>query len=234
MVGLVLQNAGFLQKHCVFLNPMFTVRRNMTLNDLLLVSALLNLINHHKNSGFIRSCINIHMQISGKTIRDFLDKQQKHITHYVVAQSYYRPYHQMPQAVEHMARNIQKDLRHARNCFNKELYGNGARRKPMLYQPLFIATLEGTKNTSNPQLTLHYNIYLGNLPKILTTEDIKTLWTYCWHTKVNQSNDIYITEIASRTQSHVLHYGTKETQIGNLGCWDFENTQIPYNALNID
>ena len=174
------------------------------------------------------------MQITGKTIRDFLDKQQKHITHYVVAQSYYRPYHQLPKAVEHMASKLQKDLRHARNCFNRELYGNGARRKPLQYQPLFIATLEGTKNTSNPQLTLHYNIYLGNLPKILTTEDIKELWTYCWHTKANQSNDIYIAEIINSTQSHLLHYGTKETQIGNLSCWDFENTQIPYNALNID
>ena len=174
------------------------------------------------------------MRITANTIRDFLDKQQKHITHYVVAQSYYRPYHQLPKAVEHMARNLQKDLRHARNCFNKELYRNGARRKPLELQPLFIATLEGTKNTSNPQLTLHYNIYLGNLPKILTTDDIKELWTYCWHTKANQSNDIYITEAKNNTQSHLLHYGTKETQIGNLGCWDFENTQIPYDALNID
>lgn len=84
------------------------------------------------------------MRITANTIRDFLDKQQKHITHYVVAQSYYRPYHQLPQAVEHMARNLQKDLRHARNCFNKELYRNGAKRKPLLYQPLLIATLEGT------------------------------------------------------------------------------------------
>ena len=45
------------------------------------------------------------MRTTANTIRDFLDKQQKHITHYVVAQSYYRPYHQLPQAVEHMAHN---------------------------------------------------------------------------------------------------------------------------------
>jgi hypothetical protein len=174
------------------------------------------------------------MRITGQTIRDFLDKQQQHITHYVVAQSHYRPYHQLPSALEHMASKLRKDLRHARNCFNKELYGNGARRKPLKYQPLLIPTLEGTTNTSNPQLTLHYNIYLGNIPKILTTEDIKELWTYCWHIKANQSNDIYITEPLANTQSHLLHYGTKETQLGNLSCWDFENTQIPYNALNID
>ena len=174
------------------------------------------------------------MQITASTIRDFLDIQQKHITHYVVAQSYYRPYHKLPQAVEHMARNLQKDLRHARNCFNKELYRNGAKRKPLLYQPLLIATLEGTKNTSNPQLTLHYNIYLGNLPKILTTEDIKELWRYCWVEKAHQKDDIYITEPLANTQSHLLHYGTKETQIGNLSCWDFENTRIPFNALNAD
>jgi hypothetical protein len=182
----------------------------------------------------IRFCINIFMQITGNIIRQFLDQQAKHISHYVVSQSYYRPYHKLPNEMDRMVINLKKDLRHARNCLNRELYGNGARRKPLIYQPLLIPTLEGTKNTTNPQLTLHYNIYLGNLPTILTTEDIKELWTYCWHTKANQSNDIYITEPLANTQSHLLQYGTKETQTGNLSCWDFENTQIPYNALNTD
>ena len=174
------------------------------------------------------------MKIQAETIREFLINQQNHITYYVVAQSYYRPYHATDIAVERMATNLKKDLRHARNCFNKELYGNGARRKPLTYQPLLIPTLEGTKNTSNPKLTLHYNIYLGNIPKILTTEDIKELWTYCWVDKAHQKNDIYITEPLANTQSQLLHYGTKEAQFGNLGCWDFENTQIPYSALNAD
>ena len=81
---------------------------------------------------------------------------------------------------------------------------------------------------------MHYNIYLGNLPKSLSTDDIKTLWTYCWHIKANQSNNIYITEPLANTQSHLINYGTKEAQFGNTDCWDFENTQIPYSALNID
>jgi hypothetical protein len=213
---------------------MLTVRKNSVLDDLLPITAYLNVINHHKNSGFIRSCINTYMQTTVKIIREFLNKQSKHITHYVVAQSYYRPYHQLPNAIEHMAYKLRKDLRHARNCFNKELYGNGARRKPLIYQPLFIPTLEGTTNTTNPQLTLHYNLYLGNLPSILSTADIKELWTYCWHHKANQSNDIYITQPSTNSQAHILNYGTKELQLGNLGCWDIENTQIPYNALNID
>ena len=174
------------------------------------------------------------MRITGQTIRDFLDTQQKHITQYVVAQSHFHTYHKMEWEIERMSVSLKKDLRHARNCFNKELYGNGARRKPLIYQPLLIPTLEGTKKTTSPKHTLHYNIYLGNLPKILTTEDIKELWTYCWVEKAHQKNDIYITEPLANTQSHLLYYGTKETQIGNLSCWDFENTQIPYNALNAD
>ena len=174
------------------------------------------------------------MRITVETIRDFLDKQQQHITHYIVAQSHYRPYNREDWEIDRMCFNLRKDFRHARNCFNKELYGNGARRKPLLYQPLLIATLEGTKNTGDPQLTLHYNIYLGNLPKILTTDDIKELWTYCWHIKAHQSNDIFITEPLANTESYLLCYGTKEGQKGNIDCWDFENTQIPYNALNID
>jgi hypothetical protein len=174
------------------------------------------------------------MNIQAETIRDFLLNQQQHITHYVVAQSYYRPYHSTAIALERMATNLKKDLRHARNCFNKELYGNGARRKPLTYQPLLIPTLEGTTNTVNPKLTLHYNIYLGNLPKILTEDDVKTLWTYCWHTKANQSNDVYLTKPTFGTTAHLINYGTKELQIGNIDCWDLENTQIPYNALYAD
>ena len=65
-------------------------------------------------------------------------------------------------------------------------------------------------------------------------EDIKTLWTYCWVDKAHQKNDIYITEPLANTQSHLLNYGTKEAQFGNTGCWDFENTQIPYLALKAD
>ena len=174
------------------------------------------------------------MNIQAETIRDFLLNQQQHITHYVVAQSYYPPYHSTTVALERMAINLKKDLRHARNCFNKELYGNGAIRKPMLYSPLLIPTIEGTREVSNPKKSIHYNIYLGNLPKALTTEDIKTLWTYCWVDKAKQKHDIYITEPLANTQSHLLNYGTKEAQFGNTGCWDFENTQIPYLALKAD
>ena len=174
------------------------------------------------------------MKVTAETIRTFLDRQSKHVTHYLVAHSYYYAYHKQPNDIEAMTFNLRKDFRHARNCFNKELYGNGARRKPQLLQPLLIPTIEGTKEIANPQKSIHYNIYLGNLPKILTTEDIKTLWTYCWVDKAQQKNDIFITEPLANTQSQLIHYGTKEAQFGNTGCWDFENTQIPYGALNAD
>jgi hypothetical protein len=171
------------------------------------------------------------MKIPSNIIREFLNTQAKHVSHYIVAHSYYHPYHKQAHDIKQMTFNLQKDLRHARNCLNKELYGNGARRKPLLYQPLFIPTLEGTTNTANPQLTLHYNIYLGNIPSAYTTETIHQAWTYCWHTKAHQKNDIYIAVPQPNTQSHLINYGTKELQIGNVECWDIMNTQIPYNAF---
>jgi hypothetical protein len=174
------------------------------------------------------------MEITTETIRDFLDKQQHHITHYIVAQSYYHAYKKSDADIERMKQNIGKDLRYARNCFNRELYGNGARRKPQLYQPLLIATLEGTRETANRHISFHYNIYLGNIQKQLTTDDIKTLWTYCWVDKAQQKDDIYIAEARTGTQSQLLHYGMKEAQFGNTSCWDFANTQIPYCALDAD
>jgi hypothetical protein len=134
------------------------------------------------------------VKITTETIRDFLNQQSKHITHYLVthylvAHSNYSAYHKDSEDIEKMAFNLGKDLRRARNYFNKELYGNGARRKPLLLQPLLIPTIEGIRNTANPKLTIHYNIYLGNLPNALTTADIKTLWTYCWVDKAQQKND---------------------------------------------
>ncbi len=113
------------------------------------------------------------MKVSAETIRDFLHKQDRHITHYLVAHSNYFAYHKQAKDIEAMTFNLRKDLRHARNCFNKELYGNGARRKPLLLQPLLIPTIEGAKEITNPKISIHYNIYLGNLPKSLNKEDIK-------------------------------------------------------------
>ncbi len=134
------------------------------------------------------------MKATAQDIRDFLDTQAQYVTHYLVAHSNYSAYHKSTADIVRMTFNLRKDFRHARNCFNRELYGNGARRKPLL----------------------------------------QTLWTYCWVDKAQQKNDIYITEPLANTQSHLLHYGTKEAQFGNTSCWDFENTQIPYSALNAD
>jgi hypothetical protein len=176
------------------------------------------------------------MRIDIEVVRSFLEKQQQHITHYMVAHSYYRTYEKELDDLERMAEKLKKHFRYARNCFNRELYGNGPKRKPLLYQPLLIATIEGAskKNIIDPAQTLHYNIYLGNIPKQLTDDDIKELWKYCWHTKAGQSDDIFITTPQNNTQSHLLRYGTKEGQLGSISCWDFENTQIPYDAFNAD
>ena len=77
------------------------------------------------------------MKITIETIRDFLNQQSKHITHYLVthylvAHSNYSAYHKDSKDIEKMAFNLGKDLRRARNYFNKEFYGNGTRRKPLL------------------------------------------------------------------------------------------------------
>jgi hypothetical protein len=75
------------------------------------------------------------MKETVETIRNFLNKQSQHITHYLVARSHYFDYHKDTVRIERMTFNLRKDLRHARNGFNKALYGKGARRKPQLLQP---------------------------------------------------------------------------------------------------
>ena len=132
-------------------------------------------------------------------------KYQNHITHVIVAHTHYRPY--IASRSEGKFKNIDeekyisaklkqtsKDLTYALNCFNKLLYPNSTNkpvRQPLVYKPLSFVTIEGAKATTDNRKTIHVNISLGNLPTILTTEDIETLFRHTWCEKAKQKNNIF-------------------------------------------
>jgi hypothetical protein len=73
------------------------------------------------------------------------------------------------------------------------------------------------KAHENSKSTTHHPLqHLFRQPtKALTTEDIKTVWTYCWVDKAQQKTTYTLQRPLANTQSHLLHYGTKEAQFGN-------------------
>jgi hypothetical protein len=100
--------------------------------------------------------------------------------------------------------------------------------------------LEGARETTKPAPTLHFNICLGNLPKILTTDDVQTLFTHAWHDKAHQSPDVMAYDYKNNPPKTWLGYQLKEAQQRpNLawetsGIWDVENYWIPHAVFSAD
>lgn len=175
------------------------------------------------------------MHFTADTITNFLKQHAPRITHTCVAHTRYETFERTDFGMQRIVEMAKLDCRHFRNCFNKALYGRRAARKPMLYQPLLIATLEGSLVNTDRNLTLHYNFAFGNLPGAMT--DAELLYALCtsWVSQAGQRDDIYLENVTGNVAraSGFLGYSMKEAEDrGNTAVWDFENTQIPYAALD--
>jgi hypothetical protein len=185
------------------------------------------------------------MNYKTKHILEFFEQHESKITHVVVAQTKFRPCRKSQAAIDAMATQAKKDLRHALNCFAKQLYPNHSNlvtRKPHVYRPLSLVTIENIKETTDPQQTIHFNITLGNLPKHLCTTMIDIHFRHVWHLKAHQQNDIYTEAVADYpgTIQRWLGYTLKDTKKDSKlawttnGTWDVENCWIPQAAINTD
>jgi hypothetical protein len=106
--------------------------------------------------------------------------------------------------------------------------------KPLVYQPLLLATLEGSLVTTDRDLTLHYNFAIGNLPEGMTDSELMRNFRASWVDQAGQRDDIHLVNVAGNNEMALgwLGYSLKEAEDrGNTDVWDFENTQIPYTAL---
>ena len=125
--------------------------------------------------------------------------------------------------------------RNVRQFINRLAYkanGNGAKRKPNLYHPLFITVIEGTQNTYDRNRTLHAHIALGNIltaqSNIKTEEQLKQTITDAWLATDYGVDDI---DIKLMHSNGWIDYITKEMKNGNADCISWENTHIPHAAL---
>jgi hypothetical protein len=110
--------------------------------------------------------------------------------------------------------------------------GNGATRKPNLYHPLIITTIEGTLNTYDRNRTLHAHIALGNIltahSNIKTEYQLETIIRNEWLATADGVDDI---DIQQMTSERWITYLTKEFENGNRECVDWQNCHIPHAAL---
>ena len=175
------------------------------------------------------------MKIKSSDITNFLQQHAHRITHTAVAHTRYETFERTEMGMQCIVQMAKQDCRHFRNCFNRALYGRRAARKPMLHQPLLIATLEGSLVNTDRDLTLHYNFAFGHLPAAMTDADLLDTLRSCWVDHTGQRNDIYFENVTGNTlrASGFLGYIMKEAEDrGNTAVWDFENTQIPYAAFD--
>jgi hypothetical protein len=191
------------------------------------------------------------MQYTANDIKEFLGSYEQHFTHVVVAHTNFRPYIDPVKGkhinnhkrIAYQIEQTKRDLRYSLNVFSKLLYPkatNKARRNPSKYRPLTFVTIEGARETADRAQTIHVNITLGNLPNILTADDVHTLFTEAWHHKAKQSKNIKVIDYIKGTDNQWTGYTLKEAQQANYravdagGIWDVENCWIPTAALAAD
>lgn len=185
------------------------------------------------------------MNYTAEHISQFFDEHESKVTHNLVAHTKFRPYLASKTKINAMAEEAKRSLRYALNVFSKSLYPNHSNlpvRKPEIYRPLTLVTIENIKETTDEEQTIHFNISLGNLPKYHNTTQIEILFRHAWHIKAKQSNDIYLThknDYPANPQKWFGYIVKDANKCGKLawdtnGTWDVLNTWIPSNAINTD
>lgn len=193
------------------------------------------LFSHQKFASFYLVLLNNYMKPTAEHIRNFLYKHNQHITHWGVAHTKLHTYKATQQQLESMKRKAQKQCLFFRRSFSQFLYQAKALRKPQIYSPFLITTIEGVNSSPFKQDTIHFNFAIGNIPSCVSTDELRQVFAHCWVDKAKLSGkNIWLQAADSSHNTYWLNYITKEAEIGNIDTWDFENTQIPYVALAAD
>lgn len=168
-------------------------------------------------------------------IKNFILQYSNHVSHVAVAHTDFHTFNCNDKQIEQMVREARKNCRHFRNCFNQFLYQAKSKRKPELFQPLMITTIEGARDTGSRANTIHFHFALGNIPDCLSAEELRQVFEHCWIEKAGMgSRDIWLQPARQQEASAWLSYITKELTRDNIDAWDFENSQIPHQALQIN
>jgi hypothetical protein len=168
-----------------------------------------------------------------QAIKEYYKSYGQHISHLIVAHTNYRP--AITETFAKRSWEIEQSktqFKHFRNRFNSLLYGSKSKRNPAKFQPLILTTIEGTREMADTSKTIHYNICIGNLPKSLTTEDLRVVFTEAWSKAGLNPKSIWIQEAGTMEETiNWLNYISKETSTACIDCYDLTNNQIPMQAF---
>jgi hypothetical protein len=175
-------------------------------------------------------------------IQQIFDAQAHLAQFYIVAHTNICPARLSAKTLHTRVHSAKQDLRHTLNVLAATLHpkqSNLVRRKPHLYRPLALTTLEAVNTAQASALTTHFNIVLGNIPKhFRQAETINSIFRHTW-TNCRQSEDVYtqpIIGISRGLNFYVLkeaHYD-KQKIVGDISTWDIDNTFIPNAAVYAD
>ena len=175
-------------------------------------------------------------------IQQLFDAQAHLAQFYVVAHTNICPARLSAKTLHTRVQTAKQDLRHTLNVLAAALHPNQSnlvRRKPHLYRPLALTTIEAINTAQAATLTTHFNIILGNTPKhFRQAETIDGIFRHTW-TNCRQSEDVQthaITGSSTGLNFYVLkeaHYD-KQKIVGDISTWDIDNTFIPNAAVYAD
>jgi len=174
-------------------------------------------------------------QYTKEDIAKFAYENAHLMQYYIVAQTHFRPYNKTDARIEQARCETAQALKHALNCFTSEVnagHASRAKRKPHIYRPATFATVECSSASALRHQTMHVNVLVGNLPGILTTQDVHTLFRHCWFNKAQQADDVHVSSFDGSRR--LIDYTLKEDNTGDTGIWCVENTFIPRAALHAD
>ncbi|MDB3948223.1 hypothetical protein N9370_00450 [Paracoccaceae bacterium] len=175
-------------------------------------------------------------------IQQLFDEQSHLAQFYVVAHTNICPARLSAKTLHTRVQTAKQDLRHTLNVLAATLHqkqSNLVRRKPNLYRPLALTTIEAVDTAQAATLTTHFNIILGNIPKhFRQAETIDGIFRHTW-TNCRQSEDVHTQTIIGSSKGlnfYVLKeaYYDKQKIVGDISTWDIDNTFIPNAAVYAD
>ena len=175
-------------------------------------------------------------------IQQRFDAQTHLAQFYIVAHTNICPARLSAKTLHTRVHSAKQDLRHTLNVLAAALHPNQSnlvRRKPHIYRPLALTTIEAVNTAQASTLTAHFNIILGNIPKYFRqAETINSIFRHTW-TNCRQSKDVHTQPIIGSSKGlnfYVLkeaHYD-KQKIVGDISTWDIDNTFIPNAGVYAD
>jgi hypothetical protein len=125
---------------------------------------------------------------------------------------------------------ITDSLRSFIQRFNREVTGNGWKRKDK-FKPVFISAIEGIRPSADKNLTGHVHAALGNLPSGISKAELEKTIEVLWsNTRIGKA-DICLELLNFGTETRWTGYMAKESHVGNWECVSYETAQLPNFVL---